>query len=90
VIRSFRDKGLRLYFETGSKRGLNVPNAERLGRMLRALDVATKPDQMDLPGYSHHALRGVKRWSIRATGNWRVTFGWDGADAIEVDLEDYH
>jgi proteic killer suppression protein len=90
VIRSFRDKGLRLYFETGSKRGLSVPNAERLSRMLRALDVATKPDHMDLPGYRYHALRGVKRWSIRATGNWRVTFGWDGADAIEVDLEDYH
>lgn len=58
--------------------------------MLRALDVATDPDQMDLPGYRYHALKGAKRWSIRVTGNWRITFGWDGADAIDVDLEDYH
>jgi proteic killer suppression protein len=90
VIRSFRSKGLRLYFETGATRGLSVPNVERVGRILRALDVATKPEQMNLPGHYFHALRGVKRWTIRVTGNWRITFGWDGTDAIEIDLEDYH
>jgi toxin HigB-1 len=45
---------------------------------------------VNLPGYYFHGLRGVHRWSIRVTGNRRITFGWDGADAIDVDLEDYH
>ena len=46
--------------------------------------------RMNLPGYHFHALRGVRRWSVRVTGNWRITFGWSGIDAIDVDLEDYH
>jgi proteic killer suppression protein len=90
VIRSFRSKPLRVYFETGTASGLNVPNVERVGRMLRALDNATRPEQVNLPGYHFHALRGERRWSIRVTGNWRITFGWDGADASDVNLEDYH
>ena len=90
VIRSFRSKTLRVYFETGAARGLSVPNAERVGRMLRALDVAARPDQVNLPGYRFHALRGAQRRSIRVTGNWRITFGWQGTDATDVDLEDDH
>ena len=58
--------------------------------MLRVLDAATRPEHVNLPGYHCHALRGVRRWSIRVTGNRRITFGWDRADAIDVDLEDYH
>jgi proteic killer suppression protein len=90
VIRNFRNRALRRYFETGDVSGLSVPNFARVGRMLRALDAATLPEQMNLPGFYFHALRGERRWSIRVTGNWRLTFGWDGADAIDVDLEDYH
>jgi proteic killer suppression protein len=90
VIRGFRNKALRVYFETGATRSLSVPNAERIGRILRALDVATRPEQMNLPGHHFHALRGAKRWSVRVTGNWRITFGWAGADAVDVDLEDDH
>jgi proteic killer suppression protein len=54
------------------------------------MDAATRPEQLNLPGYHFHALRGERRWSLRVTGNWRITFGWDGADALGVDLEDYH
>jgi proteic killer suppression protein len=90
VIRTFRRKPLRAYFETGTASGLSVRNVERVGHMLRALDKATRPEQMNLPGFHFHALHGERRWSIRVTGNWRITFGWDGADAIDVDLEDYH
>jgi toxin HigB-1 len=54
------------------------------------LDAATRPEHVNLPGYFFHALRGPRRWSTRVSGNWRFTFGWDGADAIEIDLEDYH
>jgi proteic killer suppression protein len=90
VIRSFRNKALQTYFETGHGRRLSVQNIERVGRMLRALDDATGPEQLNLPGYHFHALRGERRWSLRVTGNWRLTFGWDGNDATDVDLEDYH
>jgi toxin HigB-1 len=48
------------------------------------------PEQLNLPGLRWHALQGVERWTIRVTGNWRLTFGWDGVDAVAVDLEDYH
>lgn len=45
---------------------------------------------MNLLGYFFHGLEGEQRWSVRVTGNWRITFGWDGTDVIDVDLEDYH
>ena len=90
VIRSFRDRGLKRYFEAGDPSGLSVSNVARVGRMLRALDAATRPEQVNLPGFYGHPLQGEARWSIRVTGNWRITFGWDGVDADAVDLEDYH
>ena len=57
---------------------------------MQALDAATRPEQLNLPGFYWHPLQGVERWTIRVTGNRRITFGWDGADAVAVDLEDYH
>ena len=90
MIRSFRSKALRVYFESGKGSALSVQNIKRVGRMLRALDDATQPEHLNLPGYHFHRLKGVERWSIRVTGNWRITFGWNGNDAVDVDLEDYH
>jgi proteic killer suppression protein len=90
VIRGFRSKVLRGYFERQDARGLSIQNIARVDRMLRALDVAARPGHLNLPGYFFHALHGERRWSIRVTGNWRITFGWQGNDAIDVDLEDYH
>ena len=58
--------------------------------MLRALDAATRPEHVNLPGYHFYTLRGVRRWSIRVSGNRRITFGWDGAHAADVDLENHH
>lgn len=92
MIASFRNKALRRYFETGETRGLSVQDHARVGRILRALDDATEPEDMDIPGLRFHALVGKDRgrFSVRVTGNWRLTFGWDGDDAVDVDLEDYH
>jgi toxin HigB-1 len=91
VNRSFRDKALKRYWETSEAVGLSVPNVERVGRMLRALDVAERPEDVGLPGYRFHRLHGSpRRWSLHVTGNWRLTFGWDGADAIDIEVEDYH
>ena len=90
MIRTFRSKPLRVYFEAARAKGLSVPNVARVRRILQALDAATQPEQMNLPGFYFHALRGEARWSVRVSGNWRITFAWHGLDAIEVDLEDYH
>ena len=90
MIWTFRSKPLRHFYETGKPDKLSIQNTARVSRILRALAVATKPEDMNLPGYFFHGLEGETRWSVRITGNWRITFGWYGTAAIEVDLEDYH
>lgn len=66
-------------------------NPARVRRMLAALDAATTPEQMDLPGFRFHGLQGKpKRYACDASANWRLTFGFDGEDAVDVDFEDYH
>jgi proteic killer suppression protein len=92
VIRSFRSKGLAEFARTGSTRRLSVRNADRVRRVLSALDAATAPDDLNLPGFHFHALAGDRSGlcSVRVTANWRITFEWDGTDVINVDLEDYH
>lgn len=92
VIKSFRNKALQRFFESGSARGLSVQDHKRVARILRALEAATKPEDMDLPGYRFHPLKGDRkgRYAVLVTGNWRITFGWDNEDATDVELEDYH
>jgi proteic killer suppression protein len=92
VIRSFRSKALRRFAEDGDASRLSVRNKDRVEIMLRQLNVARAPDEMNLPGYFFHVPRGGDkgRYSLRVTGNYRLTFGWKGEDATEVDLEDYH
>ena len=92
MIRSFRSKALRQFARTGDARKLSVQNPKRIARILLQLDEAEKPGEMNIPGYGFHQLRGAQRgrYAVEASGNWRITFGWDGQDAIDVDLEDYH
>jgi proteic killer suppression protein len=92
VIRSFRSKALRRFAETGNSSKLSVQNPERIRRILLALDSVRRPEALDLPGLRFHPLRGREkgRYAVDASGNWRLTFGWDGEDAIDLDLEDYH
>lgn len=92
AIRRFRHKGLELYFTTGSKSKIQAQHAERLRLILGRLNVATAPRDMNLPGLFLHSLTGDRAgtWSVRVSGNWRVTFVFAGADADEVDYEDYH
>ena len=91
VIRSFRHKGLREFFYTGqSRKILRIQNA-RILILLDILDSAKRPGDMSLPGFHFHKLHGSEeRYSVRVSANWRLTFGWDDADATQVDLEDYH
>jgi proteic killer suppression protein len=92
MIRSFRSKALRRFGETGDASRLAVPNAERVRRILMALDAARSPQDMNVPGLRFHPLKGRERgrFTVWASGNYRVTFGFDGEDAVDVDLEDYH
>ena len=92
MIRSFRSKALRRFAERGDASKLSVPNVRRVAIILAHLGGAVSPDDMDLPGYRFHGLKGRHRgrYAVDASGNWRITFGWDGKDAVDVDLEDYH
>ncbi|WP_109022133.1 type II toxin-antitoxin system RelE/ParE family toxin [Leptospira kobayashii] len=92
MIKSFLHKGLEDFFNTGSKKGIRPDHSSKLARILDRLDASLKPEDMDLPGYKLHPLKGdkKKRWSVSVNGNWRVTFLFVGKDAILVDYEDYH
>jgi len=92
VIKSYRHKGLKLFAETGSKAGIQPAHASRLRRLLTALDVASRPTDMDAPGSNLHPLRGdlAGHWFVRVSGNWRLTFCFEGEDVILVDYQDYH
>ena len=92
MIRSFRSKALRRFLEQGNVSKLSVPNVRRLETILARLDGAMVPEDLNLPGYRFHGLKGKDkgRYAVDASGNWRLTFGWDDKDAIDVDLEDYH
>ena len=92
MIQNFKHKGLEKYFLKGTKSGIQPSHTNRLRLVLGRLHASTSPKDMDLPGLYLHQLKGKSRgrWSVRVSGNWRVTFKFDGPDAIDVDYEDYH
>jgi toxin HigB-1 len=91
-IKSFKHKGLEKFFVSESKGGIQPAHASKLKRLLGRLNVSTKPEDMNLPGFGFHGLQGQKagRFAVSVNGNWRVTFEFDGTDAVVVDYEDYH
>ena len=91
MVASFRSKGLEELYRAGTTRRIGADHLRKCVRILEALDVASTPEEMNVAGYRFHVLQGVpRRWSVRVTGNYRITFGWDGNSARDVDLEDYH
>jgi len=92
VLESFRHKGLRRFFGSGKTTGIQARHAKRLRLQLAALDTAQCIDDMRIPGYRLHPLKGKAkgRWSIWVSGNWRLTFEFDGGDVHVLDYEDYH
>jgi toxin HigB-1 len=92
MIRIYRSKALRRFVELGDTSKLSVPNIRRVERIVTELDSAKLPEDMNSPGLRFHGLKGKDkgRYAVDASGNWRITFGWDGDDAVDVDLEDYH
>ena len=92
MIRSFRHKGLHRLFTASTARGIPTENRARIERMLDRLDAAARPGDMNIPGWMFHPLRGTEkgRWAVAVSGNLRLTFAFDGEDAVDIDLEDYH
>ena len=89
MIKTFRHKGLQVFFETGSKAGIQPKHAAKLKRQLVRLDLSSTPSDMNVPGWKLHQLSN-KHWSIWVNGNWRITFAFDGEDIILIDYQDYH
>ncbi len=92
LIKSFRHKGLRTLFETGSSLGVQHRHAKRLRIQLAALDTAQVIGDMDLPGFQLHLFKGglAGRWSITVNSNWRLPFEFRDGNAYVLDYEDYH
>ena len=92
MILRFRHRGLKRLFEDDDHRGLNPQHAEIIARILARLDRAAKPQDMDLPGWRLHPLKGelAKFWSVTVRANWRVIFRFENTDATDVDYLDYH
>jgi proteic killer suppression protein len=92
MIKSFRHKGLRSLFESGKAASVQASHVKRLRMQLAALDTAQVIDDMDIPGFRLHALKGEMRgrWSITVNGNWRLTFEFEDGNAHILDYEDYH
>lgn len=92
MISTFRHRGLERFFRTGSKAGIQPAHADRLRLQLARLDAAAGPEDMDLPGWRFHPLTGklAGHWAVTVNKNWRLTFTFQGEDAILVDYQDYH
>jgi proteic killer suppression protein len=92
MIKNFRHRGIEKFFKTGSKAGIQPKHAQKLSIQLFALDNAIRPEDMNAPGWRLHQLHGdlAGHWSIDVSGNWRLTFTFEGTDAILVDYQDYH
>jgi proteic killer suppression protein len=92
VIQSFQHKGLKQLFTKGSARGISGQLSGRIRRVLDAINGAGSPDDLMIPGFGTHQLKGNRRgtWAIAITGNWRITFQFNGIHAVDVNLEDYH
>ena len=92
MIVSFRHKGLKLFYETGNKKGIQTKHAARLESILTYLDVAVSPGDLNVPSLKLHALKGDldSYWAVSVSGNWRVIFRFIGTDVELVDYLDYH
>ena len=92
MILGFRHRGLRRLYEEDDRRGLNPEHAEKIRRVLARLDQASRPDDMDLPGYRLHPLKSDRAgmWSVTIRANWRIIFRFEGPDVTDVDYLDYH
>ena len=92
MIKSFKHKELELFYETGTKKGIHAAHASKLRMQLAVLDTAYCIEDLDIPGYRLHQLKGSRKgqWSITVSANWRATFEFQESHVYIVNYEDYH
>lgn len=92
MIKSWKHKGLRYFFETGDKSGIYVVHEKKLKIILQRLSAAIQAEDMDTPGMQFHALKGKLSgfYSVSVNGNWRIIFRFSGQNAEDVNYVDYH
>lgn len=92
MIKTWQHKGLKLFYETGSTKGIQAKHQNRLKIILQYLDAAVSPEDLNLPGMRWHHLKGAKQafYSVAVSGNWRVIYQFEGKDAMLVNYLDYH
>lgn len=92
AIKSFRHKGLEEFFYEGTTKGISPKHVKKISKRLDTLDASTCPEDMGMPGYELHKLKpkSDNRWAVSVSGAWRITFEFEGMDAIVVDYEQYH
>jgi toxin HigB-1 len=92
MIFSFRSRALQRFWERDDASKLPPDRLKRITMILDRLDASTRPNDMNLPGLGFHQLSGTGkgRYAVSVSANWRITFGWDQEDAVQVDFEDYH
>ena len=92
MIRTFKHRGLERFFKADDHRGIMARSGARIERLLDRLDAVVKPEDMNLPGSKFRRLKGDRKdtYAVTVTGNWRITFRFEGEDAVDVNLEDYH
>ncbi len=92
MIKNFKHKGLKGLHEKSRTQVINPQWLNRIRAILARLDAAINPDDMDMPGLDLHRLKGDLKghWAVDVTGNWRITFRFEGPDAFDIDLTDYH
>ena len=92
MIRSFKHRGLKRLYEDDDRRGVRPDLAKTVQEILTVLDDALSPQELGLPAYHLHALKGDMKgfWSVTVRANWRIVFRFEGNDAFDVELIDYH
>lgn len=92
MIRSFRSKGLQELWAKGATAKIDAKFHKRVLARLDALEAAERPDDLNIPGFDFHSLKGFKptRYTMHVNGPWCMTFEFDGKDATQVDFEQYH
>jgi toxin HigB-1 len=92
MVRSFKSKPLADLWRTGRSSKIDARMIARIAMRLEALDKASRPEDMNLPGYDFHALKGFKptRFTVHVNGPWCLTFEFESGDAYRVDFEQYH
>ncbi len=92
MIRSFRHRGLKALYDGKTARRVAPAHVEKLRDILAVLDRSRRPDDMNVPGFRLHSLKGSLAgfWAVSVSGNWRLIFRFENGDAVDVDYFDYH